>query len=226
MIVDVVMTSMSKTPEHIALTRQAIKTLHASSSEHSFNVIVMESIALQDYAGAKSYMDPLPFNIGKVNNAALAHCHNEYIVFASNDMIFHPGWFEAILKELQAGADTACPVSPTWPHHEGMAGKVKYGYEVCHEMAGWCVVMPRRVVDAIGGFDEAFPFYYSDNDLAAKLMDKGFRHALVGDAKVTHLLSKSHDPAAAWCSEMTRVGREAFNAKWGTKYPHLRRIGR
>jgi len=61
------------------------------------------------------------------------------------------------------------------------------GYQVRFHIAGWCIGVDREMFKAIGGFNEAVRFWYSDNLYAEQLKIADVKHALVCNAFVKHI---------------------------------------
>jgi GT2 family glycosyltransferase len=54
-----------------------------------------------------------------------------------------------------------------------------------------CVVLPRRVITAIGGlFDDRFTIYYNDLDLSRRVLDAGYDIHVLPDAVIVHHLNQ------------------------------------
>ena len=189
--VDVVMLAWSKNPEIQKMTQEAIDSLHASSSRHKFNVYVMETNReWMSYNGATVIHPKEKFNYNTYINIGVKLCKTRFVVMANNDLVFHPGWFEAIAR---MNCDSASPITPNWPVHQQFENKIAYGYKAGLTVCGWCIVAKKATLDAIGPLDEKFDFWYQDCDYSVQLSNRRLRHVLVGNSKVTHLGSKSHE---------------------------------
>lgn len=74
-----------------------------------------------------------------------------------------------------------------------------------HEMGGWdrtsertvdwvsgsCMLLPREAFDAVGGFDERFPLYGEELDMATRLRDAGWTVLFTPAAEVLHEIGVS-----------------------------------
>lgn len=58
-------------------------------------------------------------------------------------------------------------------------------------VAGSFLMMPRKVFDETGGFDETFFMYGEDLDLCFRIKEKGYRIIYYGKASITHLKGQS-----------------------------------
>ena len=189
-MIDCVMLAWSKNDQIKKMTQAAIDSLHASTSEYKFNVMVIETTKEPvSYTGAQVFRPGIPFNYNAYLNFGFAKCTSDYVIIANNDLVFHPGWFEAILKE---NTDSASPWTDNYPVHIDKKDKIIPGFQTSVELCGWCIVIKKQVLDRIGKFDEQFDFWYQDNDYAMQLRRHGFTHKLIGTSWVTHLYSQSH----------------------------------
>lgn len=58
-------------------------------------------------------------------------------------------------------------------------------------VSGACMLMPRDAFDAVGGFDEAFPLYAEELDVATRLRDAGWCVVFTPAAEVVHEIGVS-----------------------------------
>jgi GT2 family glycosyltransferase len=61
-------------------------------------------------------------------------------------------------------------------------------------ITGYCFLMPSALARELGPFDEAFPFYYEDDDLSLRVARAGYRSVYVRDTRVIHFYNKSAGP--------------------------------
>lgn len=82
-------------------------------------------------------------------------------------------------------------------------------------LSGACLLLRRGVVDALGGpMDPAYPLYFEDADLCARLADRGLRLVLEPASRVLHHWSRSAGPVFA--GEVARrhaLGRARYLAR-------------
>lgn len=62
-------------------------------------------------------------------------------------------------------------------------------------ITGACMLIPREAWDAVGGFDEAYFFYFEDVDLCRRLRRAGYEIRYAPDAVVVHFGGGSSAPA-------------------------------
>jgi len=188
MTVDCIMLSYTKNKGIHDMTQRAIDSLHASS-DIKFRVLLIEtSEDMVLYDNASVIKPHREFNYNAFVNIGLARCDSEWVIIANNDVIFHKGFMEEILKE---NPDSASPRCDVWDNHLPYIGANVTGYRVGIEVCGWCIVAKRKVLEDVG-FDERMKFWYQDNLYAFELKRKGYVHKLIGKACVTHLRHKSY----------------------------------
>jgi N-acetylglucosaminyl-diphospho-decaprenol L-rhamnosyltransferase len=58
-------------------------------------------------------------------------------------------------------------------------------------VSGACMLFPRSAFDEVGGFDEAFPLYAEELDIATRLRDAGWRVVFTPEVEVIHAVGVS-----------------------------------
>ena len=58
-------------------------------------------------------------------------------------------------------------------------------------VSGACILTTRKVLDAVGGFNEIFPLYFEDTDWCLRLGKKGYHLYMVPDANIIHYYNQS-----------------------------------
>ncbi len=187
MIVDVVMLACSKSPELINMTQAAINSIHASETDHSFNIILVESHEVYNYAGASVIKPLTEFNYNKYMNLGLQLCIHEWVTLANNDLIFHKNWFSAILAASEELPDVKSFSSFAAQHYKAkMNNKYYVEYGVGTYVTGWCLTIKREIFDTIK-LNENVNFWCSDNTYQDDLIKNGIKHALIRDSHIDHL---------------------------------------
>lgn len=223
---DVVILSFAKTDAHRQVTQNCIDSIinTTTSPELKTNIVVVESnhsLAPFSFPGSlKTIYPKTKFGYHKYMNIGISELGGPFVCMCNNDLIFHEGWAEEILSAFEKDEGLAS-VSPRCPDfHKNIATgsnqKLFYGYEIQQQVAGWCIVARRTLLNRIGPLDEKFVFWYCDNDYARTLQKNNLKHALVLEAKVTHLHSftSSREKPERWFY-LTRFQEHYFNYKWG-----------
>jgi GT2 family glycosyltransferase len=83
-------------------------------------------------------------------------------------------------------------------------------------VTGACQLCPKRVFDAVGGFDEGFVLAFNDVDLCLRILQAGHRVVWTPDAELYHLESKTRGYEDT-PEKQRRFKREydLFHLKWG-----------
>jgi GT2 family glycosyltransferase len=152
----------------------------------------------------------LPENRGFAggNNAGVREARGRFIALLNNDAVPEPDWLEALLAGLNEDDGFALVTSRIVYMHDpgvidsagdgmlaaGGAFKRHHGasVELARESAevfgvcGAACLMPRRVFDELGGFDEDFFVSHEDVDLSYRARLLGYRCRYVANAVVHH----------------------------------------
>jgi O-antigen biosynthesis protein len=160
-----------------------------------------------------------PFNYSKLNNIGIKIAKNKFILFLNNDVeVTTKNWLEIMLgfaKQQHIGA-----VGPelfykdhTIQHAGVVLGLGKYevashpfikidgNYEGPNErirvpynysaVTGACMLVEKRKIEEVGGFDEKLAVNYNDVDLCIKLLKKGYYNVFIPQVKLIHYESKT-----------------------------------
>jgi GT2 family glycosyltransferase len=142
------------------------------------------------------------------NNAGVLEARGRFIALLNNDAVPEPGWVQALVRGMDEEAGFALVTSRIVYMHDpgvidsagdsllaaGGAFKRHHGASVelareSSEVFGVCgaaCLMPRRVFDELGGFDEDFFISHEDVDLSYRARLLGYRCRYVADAVVRH----------------------------------------
>ena len=180
------------------LTR-CISSLRASE-DFDFNVVLVESQACKVEVGQDMTIlyDRPTFNYNHALKLGIDVTVGDWVVMANNDLVFHPGWFSAIRSvwETMPTVRSFCPWNGQDGYHNYVyadnPNRVIFGYRVCYEVGGWCLVCRRDVLETID-LSERVDFWYSDNVYADELQKHRIPHALIRDSRVDHLTSQTVD---------------------------------
>ncbi|MHA4808115.1 glycosyltransferase family 2 protein [Flavitalea flava] len=134
------------------------------------------------------------------NNAGIRIAKGDFLFLVNNDTEFTPGLLEGLLEIFQTHADAglACPKF----HYFFQKGTIEYaGYhpiniftgrngmvgsreqdkgqydeiKVTHYAHGGAMMVPRKVIEEVGGLYEPFFLYYEELDWSEKIKKKGYK---------------------------------------------------
>jgi len=157
------------------------------------------------------------FNYSAVNNLGARHARGEYLVLLNNDTeVITPEWIEEMLMFAQRQDVGAASVKLYYPDETvqhagvmlgvgGVAGQMfrhlpreNPGYMNRAAIAqnftivtAACMMIPRRVWDAVGGLDEGYAVAFNDVDLCMRIRRAGWLIAWTPWAELYHYEYKS-----------------------------------
>jgi GT2 family glycosyltransferase len=200
--VDLIFLANTVDEKQYGITQRAINTLRWSEDDIVFNIIIVETNAnyLESgfvYHDCNVITPSEEFHYNKYLNHGLKQTSSDWIVVANNDVIFTKRWMTNMLKfnETNPHIKSMSPYEPNWHPEKGIQGGPIFslGYRASYEVAGWCIVFHRSLIELCDLFDERFKFWYQDNDYGETLKSKNIQHALVGNSRVYHMVSQSYE---------------------------------
>lgn len=180
----------------LEVTLSCLESVRRHTQELPYEVIVIDDCSdertarcLRSVRGVRLLRNETNLGFLKGSNKGAAAARGEYLLFLNNDTEVTPRWLEGMLGVFEqrpdAGLVGAKLVFPDgrlqeaggimWRNASGMnygkwddADKPQYNYlrqvDYC---SGACLLVPRSLFEALGGFDNRYaPAYYEDTDLA------------------------------------------------------------
>ena len=130
--------------------------------------------------------EPEP-NRGKARNVGIKAAQGYLILFCDDDIVAPPG-FLAAHEAAHAGGELVVngPILNVGSYDErpkpGLGNYSRAFLCTCN------VSIPRRALDAVGGFDEGFDLYgWEDTELGVRLRDQGLRWRFAWNAYIWHI---------------------------------------
>lgn len=149
------------------------------------------------------------------NNLGIKQCiewNCDYILFLNNDTVVESHFLKALIKVISnSNFDIAGPViehqfrKKTYYDHggvinwkKGQPGHInKTTYSTNQNLiqrdfvSGCCMLVSRKLINKIGGFNESYFLYLEDVELCLRAQKQGFKVALVPSSKIFHKGSQS-----------------------------------
>lgn len=178
----------------------------------------------------------------KAANIGLRASKGDYIILLNSDTIVTPGWIEKLIECATSRKDIGIvgPLSncASWQsipeifdkNGGWMINNIPEGYSLeslsdvvanvsnkafpcVNFVNGFCYMIKRAVIDAIGWLDEeSFPYGYGEeNDFSIRARKAGFKLAIADHAYVYHSKSKSFGHERR--QELSKQGSAAFKSK-------------
>jgi len=182
---DIIIISNAKEERFRLMTQNAIDSALETTQGHNVRIIVVEQQSI-NYNVETIHYD-FPFNYNRVANFGARHGNNRLITISNNDITFHKGWIEAMLK---ADKPVMSPVCPLNPRQRDLKHDVE-GNDIALHFSGWCFTIQREIFNKINGFDEDFGFWYADDATVKQLNKIGITPTLIVGARATHLISQT-----------------------------------
>jgi GT2 family glycosyltransferase/glycosyltransferase involved in cell wall biosynthesis len=184
----------------------------------------------------------LGFSAG--NNIGLAAATGDFLIILNNDTYVTPGWVRTLCGHLRHNPNLGL-VGPV-TNCIGNEARINISYRSMpemienamaytrthpgetlplHNLAFFCVAVPRRVYEFIGGLDEDFGVgFFEDDDYCRRVTRAGFDIACAEDVFIHHQHSASFDKMENQKKlELFARNRAIYEAKWGAWTPHVYR---
>jgi GT2 family glycosyltransferase len=142
------------------------------------------------------------------NNAGVREARGHFIALLNNDAVPEPRWLQALLggvdeetrfalvtsrivymhdpELIDSAGDGMLTSGGAFKRHHGASVEVARESGEVFGVCGAACLMPRRVYDELGGFDEDFFVSHEDVDLSYRARLLGYRCRYVADAVVRH----------------------------------------
>jgi GT2 family glycosyltransferase len=181
-----------------------------------------------------------PENLGFAagNNLGLAAARGRDVVLVNSDVVVTPGWLERLLAcaDAHPGAGLVGPctnrisgpqqVAPVDYDQDSLAGLDDWAarFAAAHagqasphwRAVGFCVLIRRPLLEAIGGLDPRFGRgNFEDDDYALRARLAGFESWIAGDCFVHHDGGRSFAAAGIDLAASLEANWKIFKAKWG-----------
>lgn len=145
---------------------------------------------------------------GVARNVGLRNAAGDPIVFLDNDVEPHTGWLKSMIDEMRrSGVDILAALLS----HDDWKLDWKRSPDGLIDVdwaATACLVMTRRVFDAVGYFDEDLSYSSEDVDYCFRAKLAGFRLAITPKIRV------KHRPHSTLTNEMVKRQLQRFREKW------------
>jgi cephalosporin hydroxylase/GT2 family glycosyltransferase len=178
-------------------------------------------------------------------NQGLRAARGDYLVLLNNDAVVTDGWLDQLvaLAESDPRVGLTGPMSNYAPPpqlvedvpYRDLDGMYDFAarwraehrgqWFTAGKLSGFCLLMKRRVLEAVGGLDERFGLgLFDDDDLALRARRAGYSLAVARDLFVHHFGSRTFRGAGIDAEALLRENEGRIAAKWGDAAPQGRRV--
>jgi len=195
---DVIVLSNTLNDDIYEMNNNCFRSLNESESNYKIHIILIESNKNSSYKYDFDNLEIITpqekFHFHRFINIGIKNTTANFIAVCNNDLIFHKNWFSEIYRLSESHPDilSFSPIDLKYTYMEKLARTNEdfyIGWEVRKQIAGWCIVFKRELLQLVQPFDERYEFYFSDNDYGFILNRNNIKHALVAKSKVDHLES-------------------------------------
>lgn len=172
------------------------------------------------------------------NNQGIEAARGEYVLLLNNDVVVTPGWLDRMVRVTDddpkigivgpmtnriSGAQQVPSVAYDQDTLAGLdtfaqAVAQQHGYCVTPtwRIVGFCMLIRRAVIDAIGGLDTAFGRgNHEDDDYCIRAAIAGFRAGFAHDSFVHHFGSRTFVQERVNYAKVLNETWKTFKEKWG-----------
>lgn len=233
---DIILVSWNE-PE---ITRLALHSIHCHS-HHPHRLIVVdnasdtETVSMLRQAEKSRCFGELTViynreNLGwiKALNQGLAVTQAPYVCVINNDVIVGSHWLYHMIRTMEAHSEIGLAnpqerkriggnrleeinrcAKRLARRYAGRFIEIDYG-------SGFCLLIRRAVLQAIGGFDERYGMgYYEDEDFSRRAIEAGYIVVRCLDALVVHHTSHSFGKDPERKRKVSEHNRALYEARWG-----------
>lgn len=209
--IDVVILSKGDSSKNKMITQRCINTCISTGRPYVGKITVVENSKYKGYKNCEIINIEDDFNYNKFANIGCKEGKSKYVMICNNDLVFHYGWADRLVK---SGYDVMSPKCPKDKRQKDIKSNT-FGYEVGKHFSGWCFCVKRDVLSKVGGFDEDFGFWFADNSFVKQLEEIDIMPIIIESSRVTHLGSntlKSLNPEII--DDLTWGQVEKYNIKY------------
>jgi len=161
------------------------------------------------------------------NNLGAKEATGDYICFINNDVIVSPRWLEKLIKVLEDDEQNGAvgPVSNNvggikFPQRVKFINEKEGIIEEIPRLSGFCIVLPKKIFNNIGKWDERFfPGFFEDDDLCIRLQEEGYKLKYCGNSFVHHKMQSTFAKNKLDGNDIYKTNKKRFENKWKGKYP-------
>jgi len=155
-----------------------------------FRTTLLLNIYKQLNSNIKVVHNKTPKGYAGALNAGMSVAEGDYFCFMNNDTVATPGWMDEMLKAFKDPE-----VGLSTPTFWGMGTRQSVDWNTEQEfdwvlepfhLAGVCFLIPRKVMNEIGEWDESFNHGGEDFDITIRISRQGYKMIVARKAFIYH----------------------------------------
>jgi O-antigen biosynthesis protein len=228
------------THNQLAYTRLCLESIRARTDE-PYELIVIDNASgdgtleyLRAQADVRLITNDANRGFPAAVNQGIALARGEQVLLLNNDVVVTTGWLRRLLRALHGdpkiGLTGPCSNFVSGPqqvetHYESLADLDGFAWDwsnACDgrrvdvdRLVGFCLLVRRSVVEAVGLLDEQFGLgCFEDDDYCRRAIQAGYRAVIAGDAFVHHFGGRTFVGSGVDFGALMRENERRFRAKW------------
>lgn len=162
--------------------------------------------------------------VGSVNRG-IKESTAQYLCIMNNDTLVTDGWLAEMVAIAEKSPDIGL-VNPEWEKPDNISAddyarrRKKFSGDFIETdwVRGFCFLVKRKLIDKIGGLDEAYsPGYYDDCDYSVRAIGAGFRPVRAKASYVYHYRNGTHASTLKkeGMNSLLAKHKKLFYERWG-----------
>lgn len=177
----------------------------------------LEELKIKDHGLVTLIRNEKNLGFPKAVNQGISSSGAPYVCILNNDSEVCEDWLAEMIKIAESSEDIGI-VNPA-SNNLGQKSPLKDSSGKWMEMSaciGFCMLIKRRVIEHIGGFDEIYsPGNFEDTDFSKQAIKNGYRCVMARGAYVYHRENTSFKKRKDWDRNFQR-NKRIFCERWGT----------
>jgi hypothetical protein len=143
------------------------------------------------YKGAISIHPNEQFNHNRFRNLGYNYLKSrnrvkaDYVLMASNELLFNRYWFNSLIIALNNGYDSVSPICTRWAPHRKFSNTVNEGWRIGIEFTDWCLLFKSESLNKLMPLNELHEGSTAVESMVEEMKKLNMKHALITNSCVT-----------------------------------------
>lgn len=182
-IADIIILSKGDDARKQKMTQDTVDSMLVGANGLPVRIIVVEQQKGVTYRDAVTYHRTGEFNYNRFMNFGATKGNAPWIMFCNNDLIASDAYLHHLISAGHPVMSPKCPVDG----RQKDITKKQTGTTNGRHFSGWCFMMSRELHGKIGGLDESYTFWLSDDVTIEQVKVLGVQPMIVPEAQIRHL---------------------------------------